>query len=220
MRLLLFGLAALLAAAPSAQNRTQMDRDMDARASMSEADRYRADLDRLGRDLDMARRSADPSMRADLDRLRSDYDALRTQADGDAMSDPAAAQRMRAERLMDLDRRVYQARLRSASDRDAYVRAATDRVDAYDRQIMDLRSRYRSASGDDRAMMAQDLIRLRRQRDAYRDEAYSTRGMLRSDFGGQRSSATSRLERYDTDFQSTYREASMRGMDGRMNDGM
>ncbi len=217
--LLLLGLASILAVAPSAQNRTQPGTPAQ-RDGMSSADyptQYRTRLDRLGRDLTTLRSSADPAMRADVDRLQTDYDALRTEADGDAMSDPEAAARMRSDldqRYADLDRRLYETRLRSARTRDAYTRAATGRVDAYDRQIGDLRTRYQSATGTMRSDLARDLVRLRSQRDAYRNEAYSTRGMLRSDFEGGRAAATTRLQRYDAEFNTAYREASMRGMNG------
>lgn len=224
--LFLLGLAAVLAAAPSAQNRTQsneqtpQDQTSAADGQMSDMDyrdQYRSRLDRLDRDLRTLRSSSDPAMRSDIDRLRTDYDALRTEADGDAMSDPEAAARLRTDldqRYADLDRRVYETRLRSARSRDAYVGAATDRIDMYDRQIGDFRMRYESATGTMRSDMARDLIRLRGQRDAYRDAAYSTRGMLRTDFEGGRAAATSQLQRYDTEFTTAYREASMRGMDG------
>ncbi|WP_420456286.1 hypothetical protein [Rubrivirga sp.] len=184
--------------------------DMDYRTQV------RSRLDRLDRDLTTLRSSADPAMRSDVDRLRTDYDALRTEADGDAMSDPEAAAQMRSDldqRYADLDRRVYETRLRSARTRDDYVRAATDRIDTYDRQIGDLRTRYQSATGTMRSDIARDLVRLRGQRDAYRDEAFTARGTLRSDFEGGRAAATTRLQRYDTEFNTAYREASMRGMD-------
>ena len=113
--LLLFALAALVAAAPSAQNTTDVDRSDRMAMDDDYPTRFRSDLDRIDRDLRTLRRSADPSMRSDLDRLQTDYDALRTAADGGALSDPAAVARSRMDldqRYADLDRRVYQARLR------------------------------------------------------------------------------------------------------------
>lgn len=173
---------------------------------------YRADLDRLGQNLDQLDRSIGDDMRADYTTYRESYDQLRTDADGTDMSDPEAAAEARMQ-YDQLSNTVYRARLTSAPTRDAYLRAATDRMDAYDAQIGDLRMRYQGATGDMRSDYAQDLISLRRQRDMYRNEVYSTRGMTRSGFDdAARRRATDALTRYDTDFNSARRDAMMRSM--------
>ena len=207
-------LLAALVAAPlaSAQDTDRMD--PDAMPPGSQMDQ--ADLERLGVDLDRLDRTATGDARADYDALRQSYDELRAVTPTTDMSDPAAARRAR----MDYDRRydelagnVYRARLTSARSRSDYFGAADDRVRLYDDQINDLRTQYDAATGDDRARMAQDLIRLRAERDAYRDRVYSTRGMTRSGFDdATRRQATDALTRADADFNRARRDAMMRSM--------
>ena len=212
-RLPLLALAALLAVpAVSAQQtpttRTGTDYPVDDQA----------DLDRLGRDLDRLDRTMTGDMRSDYDTYRQSYDQLRQSTPTMDMSDPAAARQAR----MDYDRRydelagnVYRARLTSARDRNDYFDAAGSRVDDYDRQIDAMRERYDAATGDARVDMAQDLIRLRRQRDAYRDQVYSTRGTTRAGFDdAARRRATDALSRADADFARTRREVMMGPMSG------
>ena len=216
-RLLL--LAALLAAPlASAQN-------TDARsADRSGSTMDQAELERLGVDLDRLDRSMTGDMRSDYDTFRQSYDELRAVTPNTDMSDPAAARQAR----MDYDRRydelagnVYRARLNSARNRADYIEAANDRVRLYDDQINDMRMRYDAATGDARAAMAQDLIRLRAQRDAYRDRVFSTRGMTRGRFDdATRRQSTDALTRADADFTRARRDAMTRSMnDGMMDDG-
>lgn len=205
--LFLFAAALFLAAAPSAQNVTQTNA-ADDRAS------FQADLDRLEREIQMLDRQARADMRTDVTRFRQDYDELRTTANDNAISDPVAAERARQDnmrRFDDLSRNVYQARLNSAPNRSAYVQTAMDRMDHYDRQIESLRSRYSTASADERGDYARDLIRLRQQRDRYRDEVFNVRGTTRTDFSdATRQRSTSQLTQFDSDFASARRDAMMR----------
>lgn len=208
--LLLFAAALFLAAAPSAQNVTQTG-TTDYRAS------FQADLERLDREIQALDRQARTDMRADINRFRQDYDELRTTANDNAISDPVAAERMRQNNMRrydELSRDVYQARLRSAPNRSAYLQTAMDRMDHYDRQIENFRARYNAAPANMRAEYAQDLISLRQQRDQYRDEVFGVRGMTRTGFNDTaRQQATSRLTRFDTDFMSARRDAMMRSSD-------
>ena len=201
----LFLLAALVAAPLASAQNTNSTRS----GSMNQAD-----LERLGVDLDRL----DRSTTADYDALRQSYDELRAVTPSTDMSDPAAARQAR----MDYDRRydelsgnVYRARLSSARNRADYIRAANDRVQVYDDQIRAMRTRYDASTGDDRAMMSQDLIRLRAQRDAYRDRVFSTRGMTRSRFDdATRRQATDALTRADADFNRARRDAMTRSANG------
>ncbi len=200
-------LLAALVAAPlaSAQN---------TNSTRSGSTMDQADFERLGVDLDRL----DRSTTADYDALRQSYDELREVTPSTDMSDPAAARQAR----MDYDRRydelsgnVYRARLSSARNRADYIRAANDRVQMYDDQIRTMRTQYDASTGDDRAMMSQNLIRLRAQRDAYRDRVYSTRGMTRSRFDdATRRQATDALTRADADFNRARRDAMMRSANG------
>ena len=213
----LFLLSALLAAPAVSAQTPATDRTMDRTAPDYQME-YQADLDRLGRDLDRLDRTMTGDMRSDYTTYRQSYDQLRQATPSMDMSDPAAARQAR----MDYDRRydelagnVYRARLMSARDRADYIGAANDRVTAYDDQIGSLRTRYDAATGDDRVDLAQDLIQLRRQRDAYRNEVFSTRGMTRSGFDDtMRRRATDTLVRADADFQRARRDAMTRSMDG------
>ena len=206
----LFLLAALVAAPLASAQNTNSTRS----GSMDQAD-----LERLGVDLDRL----DRSTTADYDALRQSYDELRAVTPSTDMSDPAAARQAR----MDYDRRydelsgnVYRARLSSARNRADYIRAANDRVQMYDDQIRAMRTRYDASTGDDRAMMSQDLIRLRAQRDAYRDRVFSTRGMTRSRFDdATRRQATDALTRADADFNRARRDAMTRSANGGTMDG-
>ena len=201
----LFLLAALVAAPLASAQNTNSTRS----GSMNQAD-----LERLGVDLDRL----DRSTTADYDALRQSYDELRAVTPSTDMSDPAAARQAR----MDYDRRydelsgnVYRARLSSARNRADYIRAANDRVQMYDDQIRAMRTRYDASTGDDRARMSQDLIRLRAQRDAYRDRVFSTRGMTRSRFDdATRRQATDALTRADADFNRARRDAMTRSANG------
>ena len=206
----LFLLAALVAAPLASAQNTNSTRS----GSMNQAD-----LERLGVDLDRL----DRSTTADYDALRQSYDELRSVTPSTDMSDPAAARQAR----MDYDRRydelsgnVYRARLSSARNRADYIRAANDRVQMYDDQIRAMRTRYDASTGDDRARMSQDLIRLRAQRDAYRDRVFSTRGMTRSRFDdATRRQATDALTRADADFNRARRDAMTRSANGGTMDG-
>lgn len=225
MKHLPFLLAALLAAPVVSAQTDRMDNRADA--DQTDADRmgmdpqmsYQADIDRLGRDLDQLDRSMTGEMRGDYTTYRESYDELREMTSQTDMPDPVAARQSR----MDYDRRydelagtVYRARLSSARTRADYVDAANDRIGAYDDQIRDLRTGYDTATGNARADRAQDLIGLRRQRDAYRDQVYSTRGTTRTGFDDARRRATDALTRADTDFSRARREAMTRSMDGGM----
>ena len=177
---------------------------------------FQADLDRLDREIQALDREARADARADLDGIVADYDDLRTTYGGDAVSDPVAADRATedyTERYDQIAGRVYRARLDAASNRNAYARVASDRVDLYDEQIADLRTRYDAATGDDRAEYARDVIALRRQRDAYRTEAFRAR---RADFdSATRRRTTDRLAGIDAEFRTARRDAMGR-MDGNM----
>lgn len=215
MRTLLCLALALTSVAASAQVTTQTNRTTQDPYRTT----FQADLDRLDREIQMLNREARTDMRSDLDGVTADYDDLRTTYDGDAISDPAAVARARqgyATRYDEISGRVYRARLDAAPNRSVFTQRATDRVDLYDQQINDLRTQYQSASADDRATYAQDLIRLRKQRDTYRDEVYSARGARSAEFNdAARRSATDRLSQLDADFRSARRDAMMRmyGMD-------
>lgn len=166
------------------------------------------DLDRLEEEVQSLGREAPAALRGDLDQIVADYDDLRTAFDGDAVSDPVAVSRARSDYMDRYDRiseRVYRARLESAPSRAAYARIAAARVEGYDAQIADLRTRYRAAPDADRFAAAQDLIRLRRQRDAYRDEALRARRTAFDD--ASRRQATDRLTRLDTQFRAARRSA-------------
>ncbi len=217
----LLALAALLAvpAASAQQTRTtsqpttgQMDRDDDYEMDDQE------DLDRLGRDLDDLDRTMTGDMRSDYDAYRQSYDELRQSTPSTDVSDPAAARQARMDynrRYDELSGNVYRSRLMSARNRNDYVDAANRRVDDYDQQIGAVRRSYDAATGDARADMAKDLIQLRRQRDAYQNQVYSTRGMTRSGFDdAARRRATDTLSRADADFTRARREAMMRSMNG------
>ena len=184
---------------------------------------YQADIDRLGRDLDGLDRTMRGDMRGDYTSLRQSYDELRAATPRTDMSDPAAARQARTDydqRYDELAGDVYRARLTSARDRNDYFSAANDRVGTYDGQIRDLRNWYDSTTGDERADAAQDLIRLRAQRDAYRDRVYSARGVTRSGFDdAARRQATDALTRADADFNRARRDAMTRSMNGGSMDG-
>lgn len=210
-------LAAALLAVPVVSAQTPPGRTDSDRMRMEPQMTYQADIDRLGRDLDGLNRTMTGDMRSDYTTFRQSYDQLRQMTPRTDMSDPAAARQAR----MDYDQRynelagsVYRARLMSARNRTDYIEAANDRIGAYDDQIRSVRGQYESATGDARVDMAQDLIRLRRQRDGYRDRVYSTRGMTRRGFDdAMRRQATDALTRADADFNRARRDAMMR-MDG------
>lgn len=213
----LLALAALLAAPAASAQQTPAPQPVDRMEPGYQMD-YQADLHRLGRDLDRLDRSMTGDMRADYTGYRESYDQLRQATPSTDMTDPEAARQARTDygtRYDELAGNVYRARLTSARDRADYIEAADGRVGAYDDQINAMRTRYDAATGDARADMAQDLIRLRRQRDAYRDQVYSTRGMTRSGFDdATRQRATDTLTRSDADFMRARREAMMRSTTG------
>ena len=210
-------LAAVVAAAPAVSAQQTTTRTTDPAAPDDQAE-YQADLDRLGRDLDRLDRSMTGDMRSDYTTYRQSYDQLRQATPSRDMADPAAARQARMDydaRYDELAGNVYRARLMSARNRADYVQAAGDRVGVYDDQIRSMRTRYDAATGDARADMARDLIGLRRQRDAYRDQVFTTRGMTRSGFDDTvRRRATDTLSRADADFRRMRRESMSRSMDG------
>ena len=226
MKLPLLIAAVLVVAPASAQTDPQTTPTTDpARADAPPtADDYRtlyqSDLDRLGQDLDEYGRSVDASARADYEALVESYDRLRTDfgSSDAAMSDPEAAQRLRQEygqRYGELAGTVYRSRLSAAPNRDAYLRTAGQRLDQYDASVADLRGRYEQATGDERAMVARDLISLRGQRDRYQRELGSVRGTTRGGFDdAARQQATDRLGRADAEFQSSRRDALARPTGG------
>jgi len=164
----------------------------------------RPDFDRLDRDVRAV--STDPNSARygqERDAIRRDYDALGTTA--------TPEQRMAVtRRYEDLDASVYASRSNMAPRND-YFRMADERMMMYDRDIEATRMGYSSATGNARSEMAMDLIRLRRQRDMYRNEVYNVRGAGASGFEAARTSSASNLNRYDTDFRNARREAMMRG---------
>lgn len=168
---------------------------------------FQDDLDRLDREIQALDREARADARESLDGIVADYDDLRETAGG-ALPDPVAADVATAEyaeRYDEIDGRVYRARLDAARTRDGYARLASDRVGVYDDQIRALRERTAGLSGDDRVSAVRDLVRLRRQRDAYRTEALRAR---RADFGAAaRRQTTDRLSRLDAEFRTARRDA-------------
>lgn len=205
-------LAALLAVpVASAQTSGRMDSDRMEQA-------YQADLDRLGSDLDRLDRTMTGDMRADYTGYRQSYNDLRMATPQTAISDPAAVRQSRTDydrRYDELAGNVYRARLMSARNRTDYIQAANDRVGTYDDQIQGLRMQYDAASGTARSDRARDLIQLRRQRDAYRDQVFSARGMTRTGFDDTvRRRTTDTLTRADADFTRARREVMMRPMNG------
>ena len=136
------------------------------------------------------------------DAIRRDYDALGTNA--------TPEQRMGvSQRYDDLNSSVAMSRMNTAS-RDDYFRQANNRIATYDRSIDAARRGFDTATGDDRAVRAQQLIGLRRQRNMYRDEVFSVRGAGRSGFDAARRNAATNLSRYDTQFRQSQRDM-MRG---------
>ena len=166
---------------------------LDAR-SFTTLDR---DLRALGQNPDATRYSQE------RDALRRDYDALG--------ANPTAEARMGVmSRYQDLNASVGMARMNTASRTD-YFRMADDRIASYDRDIMAARRQFDTATGDARAERAAELIRLRSQRNQYRNEVYSVRGAGRSGFEDARRAAAPNLMRYDTEFRTGRRNMRMQG---------
>jgi len=175
-----------------------MGRQMDMRQDFDRLDR---DVRALGTDPSAARYSQE------RDAIRRDYDAL----GADATPEARMALMNRYE---DLDAGVSASRM-NMSNRNDYFRMSDNRLGMYDRDIESVRTGYSSATGNARAERAVDLIRLRRQRDMYRNEVFNVRGAGQSGFEGARRTSSQNLMRYDTDFRTARREAMARdGMDG------
>ena len=136
------------------------------------------------------------------DAIRRDYDALGTTATPEARMGVM-------QRYEDLNSSVGMSRMNMAS-RDDYFRQADGRISAYDSGIDAARRSFDSATGADRAVRAQQLIGLRRQRNMYRDEVFGVRGAGRSGFDAARRGAATNLSRYDTQFRQSQRDM-MRG---------
>ncbi len=137
------------------------------------------------------------------DAIRRDYDALGTTA--------TPEQRMGVmQRYNDLNSSVGMSRMNMASRND-YFRMGDDRLAAYDREITNARRGFDTATGNARSERALELIRLRRQRDMYRNEVFSVRGAGRSGFENARSMATPNLSRIDSEFRQMRRDQMMRG---------
>ena len=169
------------------------DQPMDMRAGFDRLDR---DVRALGSDPGAARYAQE------RDAVRRDYDALGTAA--------TPEQRMAVmNRYEDLDASVSASRMSMASRAD-YFRMSDDRLRMYDRDLESVRMGFSSATGDDRAERAADLIRLRRQRDLYRNEVFDVRGAGQSGFDSARRTAGTNLSRHDTDFRTARRESMMR----------
>ena len=172
-------------------------------------------LDRLDRDVRALGNDPD-AMRyqQERDAIRRDYDAMGTTATPQDRMDVG-------NRFEMLTSSVRAARMNRAS-RDDYFRMADDRLRMYDREVEAARMDYQNATGAMRAERARDLVRLRRQRDSYRNEVFDVRGAGRSGFEAARRSAAPNLQRYDTEFQNARRESMMRGTMGSpgMNGGM
>ncbi len=180
-----------------------MDPQMDMRAGFDRLDR---DVRALGSDPAAARYSQE------RDAVRRDYDALGTAA--------TPEQRMAVmTRYEDLDANVSASRMGMASRAD-YFRMSDARIGMYDRDLESVRMGFSSATGDDRAERAADLIRLRRQRDLYRNEVFNVRGAGQSGFDSARRTAGTTLSRVDTDFRTARRESMTRdGMGQSMQNG-
>ena len=137
------------------------------------------------------------------DDLRRDYQALG--------ANPTPEARMGVmQRYEDLNASVGMSRMNTASRND-YFDMADSRIDAYDRGIDAARRDFDSATGDARAERAQELIRLRHQRNMYRDQVFSVRGAGRSGFEDARRSAAPTLSRYDTEYRQMRHDMMMRG---------
>ena len=166
------------------------------------------DLRGLGTDPNTARYSQE------RDAIRRDYDALGTTATMDARMGVAR-------RYEDLNASVGASRMSRAARAD-YFRMGDDQIRMYDRDIEAARMGFSNATGDMRAERAVEIIRLRRQRDQYRNDVFEVRGAGASGFDAARRSAAQNLSRYDTDFRTARRESMMRGSMGAqpMNDSM
>lgn len=170
-----------------------MDGSMDMRPGFDRLDR---DVRALGNNPDAGRYGQE------RDAIRRDYDALG--------ANPSMEARMGVmRRYEDLDATVSASRM-STSPRTDYFRMSDDRLGMYDRNIEAVRMGYTAATGNDRSQRAVDLIRLRRQRDMYRNEVYNVRGAGQSGFDSARRTSSQNLSRYDTDFRTARREAMMR----------
>ncbi len=157
----------------------------------------------LDRDVRSLGESADAMRyRQERDALRREYDAL------GANATPEARMGVNA-RYQTLNSSVMASRM-NTSPRADYFRMADMRIAGYDRDIMAARRQFDAATGDARAERAAQLIRLRGQRNMYRNEIYSVRGAGRSGFEDARRMAAPNLTRYDTEFRSG-RDAMMRG---------
>ncbi|HEX8299261.1 MAG TPA: collagen-like protein [Rubricoccaceae bacterium] len=236
-----FPLAALLLAAPAFAQTAPTTGTADARADASQpfnqtADQLRADptgidtrtvtprdgadvlvlrnptldtrsFDRLDRDVRSLGQDPNAARFAqERDALRRDYDAL------GATATPEARMRV-MQRYEDLDASVAMSRMNMASRAD-FFRMADDRMQAYDRDIQASRAAFLSATGDARAERAAELIRLRRQRDMYRNEVFSVRGAGASGFEAARRTAAQNLSRYDTEFRTGRRNLMAQGSMG------
>lgn len=157
---------------------TALDRDMRALGQNSDAARYTAQRDAL----------------------RRDYDAL------GATPTPEARMGVMT-RYEDLNASVGMSRMGTAS-RAEYFRMADASLAGYDRQIAASRRSFDSATGDARAERAAALIRLRSQRNRYRNDVFSVRGAGASGFEDARRTAAPTLSRYDSEFR-TGRRAMM-----------
>ncbi len=140
------------------------------------------------------------------DALRRDYQALGTGA--------TPEQRMGVtQRYNDLNSSVVMSRMAMATPSD-YFRMGDERIAAYDGEIAVARRDFDRATGNARSERAQELIRLRRQRDTYRDQIFSVRGAGRRGFENARQMAAPNLSRIDTEFRQMRRDQTMRGTMG------
>ncbi len=156
------------------------------------------DMHALGQNPDAARYGQQ------RDALRRDYDAL------GATPTPEARMGVMT-RYEDLNASVGMSRMNMAS-RDDYFRMADGRISGYDREITAARRQFDSATGDARAERAAALIRLRSQRNQYRNDVYSVRGAGRSGFEDARRTAAPSLMRYDTEFRTGRRSMMQTGV--------